>query len=114
MQESTFKSRYQPLTLRTPRNGAITSRGNTTEIKMGKIIESTSMRYREKVQSPVPRLNSPEITDRLSEYPLTKSDMVNYLLRLQANAENSEKDQGEFKKVMTNNKFREIFKEAQF
>ena len=55
------------------------------------------------------------MTERINEYPLTKTEMVNYLIRLEIEKNSSEADHNDFKKIVsTNSKFKEIFREANF
>ena len=43
---------------------------------------SSNTKFREKSTKPVPRLHSDELVDRVQKYPLSKNELVEYLIRL--------------------------------
>jgi len=55
-----------------------------TDIKKDKDGRSKSSisRFRIPEKQPVPKLHSSELTDRVNQYPLSKNELVEYLIRL--------------------------------
>ena len=51
-------------------------------------------------REPVPRVNSDEISDRISQHPLTENEMVKYLIRKETNINKNEQNSKEFTKVI--------------
>ena len=54
-------------------------------------------------------MNSSEIVDRLQKYPLSKNEIVEYLVNLQASKDVIERDT--YKKLMTCPRFKELLDE---
>ena len=45
------------------------------------------MRYKYKEKKSVPRLGGSEINERVTKYPLSKNELVDYLIKLQSSKE---------------------------
>ena len=80
---------------------------------MGKMMRRnrTGTRYNESSKNQVPRLQSPELSDRVKEKPLSKNELVEYLIRLQSTKQNVNKST--YIRLMQQPKFKEILDEVQ-
>lgn len=78
--------------------------------KKSLIRSTTEERYRSISKKQAPKLHSREVKDRILEHPLSKNELVDYLIRLQSSHEAI--DRNNFLKLATQPQFAEIFKEV--
>ena len=72
---------------------------------------STQGRYKEPHKEKVPKMRSSEIVERLNKFPLSKNELVDYLVRLQQSKDRVDREA--YNRLMKQPKFKEIIEEVQ-
>ena len=70
-----------------------------------------SDRYKQSALKQTPKLGTKEVKDRVEKYPLSKNELVDYLIKLQSSKQMVDKHT--YKKLMSQPKFKEILDEVQ-
>jgi len=73
-------------------------------------MEGVLIKRHESLKDPTPKLNSQEIKQRLIEKPISKNEVVDYLLKL--HKKDGKLEQSSYKKLLANKQFESILKEV--